>query len=223
MLVEDNLETMKINCDALTYRGYTVIKADSLAQAEQAIAEYTPDLFVVDIMLPDGTGLELCEKIRKNTLAPILFLTALGDEEQIVTGFRAGGDDYITKPCGVNELVARIEAHLRRTTALTNANQGFISTLTVGNLLLDHSIQRAFVGGKDILLKPKEFLILFALVQSRGSYVSPKELYEMVWRTNALSDSRTVHVHISTLRSKLKNSSIRITFFSGLGYKIEED
>lgn len=115
LLVEDSKEVLEDNRKALVAAGYEVLAASTLAGARERLARRQPDLILLDVLLPDGNGVELCRELRDSTAAPILFLTSLGESEQIVEGLRAGGDDYVTKPYRMEELLARVEAQLRRT------------------------------------------------------------------------------------------------------------
>jgi len=218
LLVEDNLEVLNMNLEALEANGYKVSAAQTVRQAKEALAENVPDLIMLDIMLPDGSGIDLCRKIRGATAAPILFLTSLNENEQVVQGLRAGGDDYITKPYSIEELCARVEAQLRRIRLM---RQAFHKT-EIGSLRLDMKSGRAYLNGADLLLKPKEFLMFALLIRAEGKYLTTEELYTEVWGMKLNENSLTVRVHISNLRRILKaaGANVQIEHEANLGYRL---
>ena len=159
---------------------------------------------MLDILLPDGSGLDLCRQLRDQAV-PILLLTSLGESSQVIQGLTAGGDDYITKPYRVEELVARVKAHLRRIEVLRRAGAETGSD----RFRLDTKLQRAYLDGEDLMLKPKEFLLLSTLVRNRSRAMTAEELYAEVWNMEPNNDLRTVLVHISSLRFKLRQGERR--------------
>lgn len=202
LLAEDEKDILEYNKNQLEKRGYRVTAVESAGQAEKVLGEDEPDIIVLDIMLPDGSGIDLCQRIRDYFKGPLIFLTSLGESSQIVRGLKAGGDDYLTKPCGIEELAARIEAHLRRMERF----QSDVLTVDGQHLSLNLKAQRAYADGKDMLLKPKEYQILQTLVRNRGNYLTAEELYAQIWDMNSNYDVRTIWVHICNLRKKLKNA-----------------
>ena len=219
LLVEDDAELLEYNRAYLERAGYQVTAVESAAAARAVLDRETPDLLVLDILLPDGSGLELCRDFRAYHSAPILFLTCLGESEQVVQGLRSGGDDYITKPYRVEELLARIEAQLRR--VVMTARTGI---LEFGPLTLDDHTRRAYLSGRDMALKPKEFLLLAALARQRERPMTAQALYAQVWGMSSNEDVRTVLVHISNLRAKLRGDSgeaaVSILHYGGSGYRL---
>lgn len=199
LLVEDEPEFLTFNTRHLEAEGYRVTAATTLLEARQAVRADPPDLVVLDILLPDGSGLDFCRDLRADTGVPVIFLTTLGEQEQIVAGLRSGGDDYLTKPYHIEELVARIEAQLRRAALLQTAGDA----PEIKGLTLDLIRQRARWEGRDMNLRPKEFQLLALLVQSRNRWRSADELYTAVWGM-AACDTRTVAMHLSALRLKLQ-------------------
>lgn len=220
LLVEDSAEIMEDNRRALQAQGYETVEARTLGEAKARLAERQPDLILLDVLLPDGNGMDLCREIRELTAAPILFLSSLGESGQVVAGLRAGGDDYIQKPYEMEELLARIEAQLRRGMRL----RAMETVACVGGLTLEPSTQRAFLHGRDLLLKPKEFQLLALFLRDREDWRTPEELYREVWGADANADVRTVLVHISNLRSKLREGEgegeLRILRENGKGYRL---
>lgn len=200
LLVEDNAEIMKANRRMLELRGYGVRTAASLAEAGRAIAEAPPDLMVLDIMLPDGSGLDFCRQLRGNAAGiPILFLTVLNENSDVVAGLRAGGDDYLTKPYDYDVLMARIEALLRR--ARRDGASGPLRA--VGPFAFDHTAHRVYRDGRDTLLKPREYALFRLLMENPGVFFPAEVLFRRVWASDPAGDLRTVYAHVSCLRKKL--------------------
>lgn len=217
ILLEDNEEIQRANRRMLELSGYKVETAFSQAQAQELLAEIEPDLMVVDIMLPDGNGLEFVKKVRGRHSMPILFLSALGEKADIVSGLRAGGDDYLSKPYDYEEFLARIEALLRRCGQENEPE----TVLQLGPLKMDLISGRAYLNDEDILLKPKEFALLCVLVRNHPRFMTLDELFKSVWSLTAVSDLRTVTVHISKLRHKLGyNASLTVESSRGRGYRL---
>lgn len=213
LLVEDDVNILKANKGLLEIEDYHVLTALCLADARNILKKAKPDLIVLDIMLPDGNGVNFCREIRKSNDVRILFLTALGDPSDIVNGLRSGGDDYIAKPFFGDEFLARVESLLRR-------NPSVLNEISFGSLRLDMVACRAFIGERDILLKPKEYAILELLARHKEEYIPPETVYTLIWGNDVLPDVRTVHNHIYNLRKKLSGSEITITLKRGTGYRI---
>lgn len=219
LLVEDNPAIQKANKRMLELNGYDVETAMDIEQARALMANAPPDLLVLDIMLPDGSGLAFCEEVRQATDAPILLLTALSKKDDIVRGLRAGADDYLSKPYDYDELLARIEAMLRRVQRMDRQAPRVVE---IGPLRIDYRCGRAYVQGEDALLKPKEFSLLKLLVENTGQYLASEALYETMWGSAANNDARTVYVHIAGLRKKLRmnsSSAVSIQHARGKGYR----
>lgn len=220
LLVEDNEEIMAINRRALEGAGYSMLAAETLEIAREILAGHSPDLILLDVVMPDGSGLELCREIRDRLSVPILLLTVQSESGQIVNGLSVGADDYIVKPCAPEELVARVQARLREHDRLKSALK---ESLELGGLKLDITLRRALYRGRDLMLTPKEFALLTELMRRSESYVSVYELYRTIWGMDALEDVRTVYVHISKLRGKLKAAEIdhiRIARDAGQGVRL---
>jgi DNA-binding response OmpR family regulator len=200
LLVEDNREIQEINRTMLTQcGGYRVRLAKNLAEARDCLARTKLDIIVLDIMLPDGSGLEFLEELRRTADVPVLLLSALAEPSDTVRGLRAGGDDYLAKPYNNAELLARIESLLRRTSRPPK-------TLTKGSLTLNMISGMAFVNGRDLLLSHKEFAILLLLAQNEGKTLSPEYLYREAWGL-PMNDNRTLIKHVSRLRKKLEDET----------------
>lgn len=202
LLVEDDRTILNHNRRRLEKEGYRVAIAMNIAEARQRLREHTPDLIVLDILLPDGSGLDLCRDLHGLGSVSVLFLTCLADSDQVIQGLRAGGDDYIVKPYRMEELLARIEAQLRRTALLRQS-----AAEAGGPLRLDEINHRAYWKDHDLLLSPKEFQLLALLMRTRNRYATADELYTAVWGLAVCEDPRTVTSHIYSLRKKLESTA----------------
>lgn len=216
LLLEDNEQIMQGNERMLKRRGYEVITALTLAQARIAIQAQMPDLFVLDIMLPDGSGLDFMSELRKYSQTPILLLTGLTTPEDIVRGLTVGGDDYLPKPYDFGVLLARVEALLRRA-------QQVPERIHKGRLCLDVTADVATLDGADLLLSQKEFSLLLIFVQNEERFVSAEYLYEKVWKQAMVGNSNTLKTTINRLREKIKSSDYRIAWSRGEGYCFERE
>lgn len=217
LLVEDNPHIMKINAEALGMYGYEVLQAATAKACREAMQWHPVDLVVLDIMLPDGDGVELRRELKGSYRVPILFLSALGESRDVVEGLRAGGDDYLAKPYDLEELVARIEARLRQERSRSRY-------AVYGPLRLDIFSGRAYLSDVDMLLTQKEFSLLLFLVQHASETVSKQEVLREVWNTSAEDDNRALWTLISRLRRKLdsENSRLEISSQRGDGYTLEQ-
>lgn len=220
LLVEDNPDIMRINCSALSMRGYDVLEADCIERALSLLTMHSPDVIVLDIMLPDGNGIDFCRELKGKRNIPILFLSALGENENIVAGLRAGGDDYLAKPYDLDVLIARIEARLRN-----SVNDGNLTAF--GDLILNVFSHTATCKGTNLLLTQKEFAVLHLLATSsrKGRGISKEDLYSGVWGQPIGNDSNALWTVISRLKTKLyeQQSGLAITFSKHEGYILETE
>lgn len=215
LLVEDNPKIQSANEEYLQLEGYEVCKAATLAEAYEHLAHSAPDLIILDIMMPDGSGLALCQELRSNYQnIPIMFLSALTENNDIVQGLQLGGDDYMTKPYTMEELSARCAVLLRR---CQNAN-----VITIGPLTLDVIAVQAFLDGHDILLTQKEFALLMLLTQNIGKVLSKEFLYESVWKQPFNNSGNAMYMQMSRLKKKLdRNQKIILSLSRGEGYQLD--
>ena len=216
LLVEDNPHIRKINTQVLTQRGYDLLQTDTVAGCRELMRWNPVDLVVMDIMLPDGSGLELCREIKSRFHIPVLFLTALGENKEIVEGLRAGGDDYLTKPYDLEVLVARVEARLR-------SHAESRRYVCYGCLRLDTVSLCGYLGDRDMLLTQKEFAVLLILARSAGREVDSSQLRQ-VWGDDADGDNLVLWTVIPRLRKKLNSEESRLEILSrrGGGYLLEQ-
>lgn len=224
LIVEDDRTLL----EALKYRmskeGYTVYTAVDGVQALEVARAEKPDLIILDIMLPNLDGLEVCRILRKRGMnVPILMLTAKAEEIDRVVGLELGADDYITKPFSVRELLARVRASLRRVEMMQRGASE--QMLAFGDLAIDLSRHQVSLSGSVVNLSPKEFELLAFLARNRGRAIGRDTLLEKIWGYDFEGDTRTVDVHIRWLREKLEPdpaSPRRILTVRGVGYKFED-
>ncbi|MGC1185032.1 MAG: response regulator transcription factor [Candidatus Dormiibacterota bacterium] len=223
LLVEDDEAvrmTLRYNLAAV---GYVVLEAASGTRGLELARSRTPDLVVLDLMLPELTGEEVCRILRQESNVPILMLTARGDEVDKVKGLAQGADDYMTKPFGVQEFVARVEALIRRAEQppRPSARPG---TVRLGNFLLDASARRVVIDDKEVKMSPREFNLLYYLLEHAGRVHSRETLLRAVWGADFHGDSKTVAVHIRWLREKFETfptMPFRISTVFGVGYRVD--
>lgn len=216
LLVEDNPHIMKINTRLLTLRGYEVLRAASAAEARDQLRWHPVDLIVLDVLLPDENGVELCRELKRQYPVPILFLTALSDNQNVVEGLRAGGDDYLAKPYDLEVFLARVEARLRASTE----DRRYV---VYGCLKLDTVSLAGYVNDRNILLTQKEFGVLRLLAQNAERRVSQDEIMREVWGTRSEKENRALWTLVSRLRKKLDGEESRLEIVSLRGgYLLEQ-
>jgi len=200
LIVEDDSDIMLINCRFLESEGYTVHCADSVQTAAFSLEECIPDLVVLDVMLPDGDGMDFCKILRTKTQAPVIFLTARDESDSIIKGFRSGGDDYITKPYDLNVLKARIDAQLRRNASQTQQHP----RIELPFLTVDLFAGSATLDGAEHSLPQRELQILYMLASRIGSRISYHEIYQSIYGCDVDDSKNTIRVNISRLKKHLE-------------------
>jgi DNA-binding response OmpR family regulator len=215
LIVEDEQAIASFVAAYLKKDGFTVRTTPSGQEALSLVAGEAPALVVLDLMLPDLDGLEVCRRIRETSTLPVLMLTARDDDLDKIAGLEVGADDYLTKPFNPRELVARVRAILRRSTERRRPEAG---VLQHGELVLDAGRRECHVGEEEIRLAPKEFDLLWELLDHRGLVLTRDQLLERVWGYTFAGDTRTVDVHVRQLRRKLGEASPIVTVW-GIGYK----
>ena len=218
LIVDDEPDLREILQFNLESAGYEV---DAAASAEEALAMLGPThaLILLDVMMGGMSGFRMAEKVRRELHSdiPIIFLTAKGSENDMLTGFSSGADDYIAKPFSVHEVLARVKAVLRR----AHGDDSTVPVITQGSISVDSVRKVAQVGGQDIRLSPKEFGILWLLVSHVGRVFSREEILAHVWHGEAYVLDRTVDVHVARIRRKLGDEGYRIVNRQGYGYCFE--
>lgn len=224
LVVDDEPEIADLVEVYLNSEGFTAVKCGTAAQALEALERERVDLVLLDIMLPDRSGFELCAEIRKNSQLPILMLTARSEDAEKITGLTIGADDYITKPFNPLELTARIKAQLRRYTRYNEGKAPNEDILDINGLVINRATHQCWLYEKEILLTPLEFDILWMLCSNRGQVISAQRLFETVWHEKYLDRNNTVMVHIRRLREKLGEPSRSPRFIKtvwGVGYRVD--
>ena len=211
LLVEDNIGFAEGLQQNLEFDGYRVTLATDSASAARTMAADPPNLIILDIMLPDGNGYDVLRGIRqRDSVTPVLLLTALSDEDQKVRGFRLGADDYVTKPFGLLELLARVERLLHRSASGTFAITR-LPPVRFGDIQVDRDHRKVTRNGVTVPLTPKEYALLAGLLARNGAVVGREELLREVWGYDPDVVSRTLDTHLSELRRKLERDPHRPT------------
>ena len=226
LLLEDDENLNRGIALKLQKEGYQVFSAFQISEAEKLFDENRIDLVISDITLPDGNGLEFCRKIRNKSKVFVLFLTAMDSEIDMVNGYDAGADDYITKPFNPLELVARVKSQLRRYTQLGNMSQQAEGQVyKCGGLQINDDNKEVTVDGEPIKLTPIEYNILLLLVKNAGKVFSIDEIYEKIWNEETIGADNTVAVHIRHIREKIEINPREPKYLKvvwGVGYKIDK-
>jgi DNA-binding response OmpR family regulator len=217
LLVEDEASIASFVAMYLKNAGYAVRTAATGGDAMTQVAAETPALIVLDLMLPDIDGVEVCRRIRQRSDIPILMLTARDEDVDKIIGLEVGADDYLTKPFNPRELVARVKSILRRATPERSRPES--KQIAHGELSVDAGRREVHVGDDEIQLAPKEFDLLWELLDHRGLVLTRDQLLERVWGYTFAGDTRTVDVHVRQIRRKLGDASPIVTVW-GVGYKV---
>lgn len=219
LVVDDEPSILDLARLYLEKDGFRVVTASDGKQALQKHKDLRPDLMVLDLMLPEVDGLEVCRRIRQSAATPILMLTARNDDVDKIVGLELGADDYMTKPFNPRELTARVKAILRR----VEGGQRATRQIDVAGVHIDLDRREVTVDGRPIQLRAKEFDLLSALAQNAGLVMSRERLLEMVWGYDFYGETRTVDVHINHLREKLGDRQGVIETVRGVGYKLVDN
>ncbi len=198
--------------------GYAVEAAETKAEALASLAARPPDAVVLDLVLPDGQGVDVCREVRRWSGLPIVVLSAVGDEREKVRALDAGADDYVTKPFGTDELLARLRAVLRR-----SVDAGGSSTLTVGELEIDFADRRVWRAGREVHLTRIEFDLVRVLAQNHGRLVTHRTLLREVWGPEYDDATHYLRVHVAHIRAKLESDPARPRYLltePGVGYRL---
>ena len=218
-IVEDDQNIREIESFALKNSGYQVKDFPNAKEFHRAVKEIKPDAVLLDIMLPDEDGMEILQKIRRNPETkrlPVIMVTAKSTEIDRVKGLDSGADDYIVKPFGVMELISRVKALLRR-----SMGEEHEKLLKVDEIFMDDERHLVFVGDKQCDLTYKEYELLRLLMQNRGIVLSRNVIMDRIWDMNCDVESRTLDVHLKTLRAKLGESAYHIKTIRNVGYRME--
>lgn len=214
LVVDDEQDIRKLLKEYLEMEGYLVYTGKNGMEAMESL-KYQPDMIILDVNMPDLDGYTVCEKIRDYVDCPILFLTARTEEHDRVSGFKAGGDDYIVKPFSIDEMLARIEAHLRREERKQQKSNVYIS----GNLTIDFSGRQVLMDGADVGLTKTEFSIVELLITHSGQVFEKEQIYETVRGFDGEADASIIAEHVRRIRQKIDKKEKHIETVWGVGYK----
>jgi two-component system response regulator RegX3 len=220
LMVEDEESITVPLAEALEREGFDTQVSGTVQEALELTEGALPDLVLLDVMLPDGSGYDVCRRLRERSRVPIIMLTARGEETDRIVGLELGADDYVVKPFSAREVAARIRAVLRRVDAEGPATRG--GRLEVGPVRLDPDRRSASVDGSDLELTRKEFELLELLLREAGNVVSRERLIDEVWDVNWFGSTKTLDVHVSSLRRKLGDDSADPRFIHtlrGVGFR----
>ena len=221
LVVDDEPQILRGLKIILRSAGYAVQEAGTVSGALAALAARPPDALVLDLVLPDGQGVEVCREVRRWSRLPILVLSAVGDEREKVKALDAGADDYVTKPFGTDELLARLRALLRRT-----GTAGSTPVIEIGELRIDLADRSVTRGRAPVHLTPIEFDLLAVLAQHRGRLVTQRQLLREVWGPEYGAETHYLRVHVAHIRSKLEADPSRPRYVitePGVGYRLRDD
>ena len=216
LVVDDEEHIIELARMYLERDGFTVEEARDGAEALDKIHKLKPAVVVLDLMLPEVDGWEVCRKARAESDVPIIMLTARSDDVDKIVGLELGADDYLTKPFNPRELVARVKAILRRFERSTRPE----AAIHLGQLTIDPASREVTLAGQQVTLRTKEFDLLHTLAQHRGQVLSREQLLDLVWGYDFYGQTRTIDVHIAHLRRKLSGSDVEIETVRGVGYKL---
>lgn len=222
LLVDDDTDILKVLKANLELHGFNTITASTWAEGQKAIYEGKPDIIILDLMLPDGDGIEICRTLRKQYPSlPIIMLTAKDKISDKVIGLESGADDYVVKPFETLELIARIRACIRRTKPIAKEQ------ITIGDLSIDYKKRIVKVKDKEVILTPKEYDLLCFLIANRGAVLSREDIRNHLWKDSKLySWSRVIDVHIQHLRQKIEKIPSEpeyIITVPGIGYRFKPE
>jgi two-component system KDP operon response regulator KdpE len=220
LVVDDEPQIVRGLKIVLRAAGYAVDAAETKEEALASLASRPPDALVLDLVLPDGQGVEVCQEVRRWSRLPILVLSAVGDEREKVRALDAGADDYVTKPFGTEELLARLRALLRR-----SGDGGGEPELTIGELVIDVQDRKVVRAGRELHLTPIEFDLLRVLAGHHGRLVTHRQLLHEVWGPEYGDETHYLRVHVAHIRAKLEADPSRPEYVitePGVGYRLRE-
>lgn len=218
LVVDDEARMRKLVKDFLTVKGFKVIEAENGEEAVELFYEQKDiALILLDVMMPKMDGWEVCKTLRRYSQVPIIMLTARGEERDELQGFSLGVDEYISKPFSPKILVARVEAILRRSKAITG------EVTNIGGICIDKAAHQVTIGEEAVDLSYKEFELLTYFAENQGIALSREKILNNVWNYDYFGDARTIDTHVKKLRSKLGEKGDYIKTIWGMGYKFEVD
>lgn len=223
LVVDDEVEIVRALQRSLTAHGFEVFAAYSGEEALEAVAHYRPDVMVLDLGLPGMSGLEVCREVRAQSNLPIIVLSVKDTERDKVQALDLGADDYVSKPFGVNEVLARIRVALRHSAQVESGTQ---PVFMAGPLSVDFAQRQVLLNGQEVKLTPTEYDLLKALIKNRGKILTRQMLLSQVWGTGYGTESHYLHVYVGQLRRKIEPDPANPRFIltiSGVGYRFSAD
>lgn len=223
LVVDDEVEIVRALQRSLTAHGFEVFAAYSGEEALEAVAHYRPDVMVLDLGLPGMSGLEVAKEVRAQSNLPIIVLSVKDTERDKVQALDLGADDYVSKPFGVNEVLARIRVALRHSAQVESGTQ---PVFTAGPLSVDFAQRQVLLNGQEVKLTPTEYELLKALIKNRGKIMTRQMLLSQVWGTGYGAESHYLHVYVGQLRRKIEPDPAHPRFIltiSGVGYRFNAD
>jgi len=225
LVVEDEPNLLAALKYTLEREGYDALSADNGETGLRIAREKSPDIVILDVMLPALDGFEICRLLRRESSVPIIMLTARGEEMDRVVGLELGADDYVTKPFSMRELLARVRNTLRRSaSAAAGGGAARAEVVVSGNLAIDLAGHTATLNGEPLDMKPREFALIAHLASNRGRAFTRDQILERLWGHDYIGDSRTVDVHVRWLREKIEpnpSKPSRIVTIRGVGYRFD--
>ena len=224
LIIEDEVSIAELQRDYLEISGYDVVIEKTGDKGLGRALKEDYDLIILDLMLPNIDGFEICRKVRDIKNTPILMVSARKEDIDKIRGLGLGADDYITKPFSPSELVARVAAHISRYERLVGSTEKKSKTITVRNLVIDKDSRRVWVEGEEIPFTGKEFDLLLFMAENPNRVFSRDELFDNIWRMDALGDVSTVTVHIKKIREKIELDSSKPQYIEtiwGIGYRFK--
>lgn len=216
LMVEDEKSVMDVNRRMLKRRGYDLKEACNAKEAYQFLDTVTPDLLILDIMLPDGNGYDICDHFREYSDNPVIFLTGKTETKDKINGLDKGCDYYLTKPYNFDELLAVVKRMLSRV-----EKENEISNIKIGNLVLDIYNSKVTIDGIDVHLTKTEFAIMKIFIENKNKELSADEIYKLVWNNDSNGDTRNIRKHVMNIRNKInadKSDYFDIVNYYGKGY-----
>lgn len=220
LVVEDDESYREALSRGLTLEGFVVVDAADIKSAREKLHATTPDLVLLDVMLPDGSGVDFCQEIRRDAGTPVIMVSAKSEELDIVLGLEFGAADYVTKPYRLRELVARMRAVLRRHQAISNNPE----IITVGDIIIDPSRREVTKAGATVDLSRKEFELLALFASRLGHVVTREECIDALWWGQDLLDTRTLDTHVKRLRAKIEDDPAaprHLITIRGVGFRLD--
>ena len=224
LIIEDDISIAELERDYLEINGFNVHIENSGLKGLNRARKEKYDLIILDIMLPELDGFQICKEIREEVDVPILMVSAKDEGIDKIRGLGLGADDYIAKPLSPNELVARVKAHINRYERLTNKDKSYSQIIEINGLSIDNYSRRVYVNDVEVNLSTKEFDILLLLAKNPNRVFSKMEIFERIWELDSLGDISTVTVHIRKIREKIESNPSNPQYVEtiwGIGYRFK--